>query len=96
MQEVAKVNDQIAIQYKNNPEAIAKAVVQVKALGLSMDQAASASEKMLDFAGSLQNELEAELLTGKAINLEQARYYALMGDSAKAAEELMANIGGLE
>jgi|LakMenE18May11ns_1017448.scaffolds.fasta_scaffold9943394_3 hypothetical protein len=96
MQEVAKVNDQIAIQYKNNPEAIAKAVVQVKALGLSMDQAASASEKMLDFAGSLQNELEAELLTGKAINLEQARYYALMGDTANAAKELMNNVGGIE
>jgi hypothetical protein len=96
MQEVAKVSDQIAIQYKNNPEAIAKAVVQVKALGLSMDQAASASEKMLDFAGSLQNELEAELLTGKAINLEQARYYALMGETANAASELMANVGGIE
>jgi hypothetical protein len=96
MQEVAKVNDQIAIQYRNNPEAIAKAVVQVKALGLSMDQAASASEKMLDFAGSLQNELEAELLTGKAINLEQARYYALMGDTANAAKELMNNVGGIE
>jgi hypothetical protein len=63
---------------------------------MNLEQAANSSNKLLNFSDSLAKELEAELLTGKAINLEQARYYALMGDSAKAAEELMANIGGLE
>jgi hypothetical protein len=94
--DVAKVNGQLASQYKNNPELIAQAVVKVQQLGMNLEQAATSSNKLLNFSDSLAKELEAELLTGKAINLEQARYYALMGDSAKAAEELMANIGGLE
>ena len=94
--DVAKVNGQLASQYKNNPELIAQAVVKVQQLGMNLEQAANSSNKLLNFSDSLAKELEAELLTGKAINLEQARYYALMGDSAKAAEELMANIGGLE
>jgi hypothetical protein len=94
--DVAKVSGQLASQYKNNPELIAQAVVKVQQLGMNLEQAATSSNKLLNFSDSLAKELEAELLTGKAINLEQARYYALMGDSAKAAEELMANIGGLE
>jgi hypothetical protein len=94
--DVAKVSGQLASQYKNNPELIAQAVVKVQQLGMNLEQAANSSNKLLNFSDSLAKELEAELLTGKAINLEQARYYALMGDSAKAAEELMANIGGLE
>lgn len=94
--DVAKVSGQLASQYKNNPELIAQAVVKVQQLGMNLEQAATSSNKLLNFSDSLAKELEAELLTGKAINLEQARYYALMGDSAKAAEELMANVGGLE
>lgn len=96
LNDVAKVSGQIAAQYKNNPEELAKAVVQAQALGLSLEQTANMANKLVDdFAGSLGAELEAELLTGKALNLEQARYLALMGDSAGAAKELMDNVGGI-
>ena len=93
--DVAKVSGQLAIQYKNNPELLAKAVVQVQKLGLNFEQAAGMANKLLDFQSSIENELEAELLTGKALNLEQARYLSLTGDSAGAAEELMNQIGGI-
>jgi hypothetical protein len=39
--------------------------------------------------------MEAELLTGKQLNLENARYLALQGKSAEAAAELMSNVGSL-
>jgi len=93
--EVAKVSGQLAVQYKNNPELLAKAVIQAKELGLTLEQTAKMGDKLLDFPGSIESELKAELLTGKALNLEQARYLALMGDSAGAAKELMNNVGGL-
>lgn len=94
--EVANISSQLSSQYKNNPEEIAKAVAQAQKLGLTLEQAAKMSDTLVDnFAGSLSNELEAELLTGKQINLEQARYLALMGDSAGAAREMMNNIGGI-
>ena len=95
--DVAKVGGQLAAQYKNNPALLAEAVTQAQLLGLTLEQTAKMGSSLVDdFAGSLSKELEAELLTGKALNLEQARYYALMGDSAKAAKELMDNVGGIE
>lgn len=95
--DVAKVGGQLAAQYKNNPTLLAQAVTQAQLLGLTLEQTAKMGSSLVDdFAGSLGKELEAELLTGKALNLEQARYYALMGDSAKAAKELMDNVGGIE
>ena len=95
--DVSKVSGQLAVQYKNNPELIAQAVTQAHLLGLELQQTAKMGSSLVDdFAGSLGRELEAELLTGKRLNLEQARYYALMGDSAKAAKELMDNVGGIE
>jgi hypothetical protein len=93
--DVGKVSGQLSAQYKNNPELLAKAVVQAKELGLTLEQTARMGDKLLDFPGSIESELKAELLTGKALNLEQARYLTLMGDSAGAAKELMNNVGGL-
>ena len=92
---VAKIEGSLAVNYKNNPKLIAQAVVQAKALGLSLEQAAKASSSLLDFESSISNELEAELLTGKQFNLEKARSLALDGKSAEAAREMLKNIGGM-
>lgn len=93
--EVANIQGQLAANYKNSPGLIAKAVVEVRKLGLSLEQAANASKKLLDFQSSIELELEAELLTGKELNLERARALALQGDSAGAAAELAKNFGSL-
>jgi hypothetical protein len=93
--EVAKVSGQLSANYKNDPTLIAKAVVQANKLGLTLTQAAEASSKLLDFESSIQNELEAELLTGKNLNLEKARLLALNGDAAGAAAEMLAQVGSL-
>jgi hypothetical protein len=95
LQDVVKVSGQLAVQYQNNPELIAKAVVQTKALGLELQQTSKMADSLLNFENSISNELKAELLTGKALNLEKARELALRGDSAAAAKELMDNVGGL-
>jgi hypothetical protein len=92
--EVAKVSGQLRLQYQNNPGLIAQAVVQTQKLGVSLEQAKKMAEGLLDFESSIANELEAELLTGKDLNLEQARLLALNGDSAGAAAEMLKNIKG--
>ena len=91
--EVAKVSGQLRLQYQNNPALIAAAVVQTQKLGISLDQAAKASRSLLDFESSISNELEAELLTGKDLNLEKARLLALNGKSAEAAAEMLKQVG---
>lgn len=93
LQEVLKTNGQLAAQYKNNPKEIGKAVVQAQKLGLTLKQTQDISRNLLNFEESISAELEAELLTGEDLNLERARYLALMGDSAGAATELMKNLG---
>jgi len=93
VQDVAKVSGQLRLQYANNPALIAKAVVETKKLGINMEIAANAAKGLLDFESSIENELSAELLTGKALNLERARGLALNGDSVGAAKEMLAQVG---
>ena len=95
IEQVAKVEGQLAVQYKNNPSLIAQAVVQAQRFGLSLEQAKKSSDSLLDFETSIDSQLEAQLLTDKALNFEHARELALMGDSAGAAADLMQQIGGI-
>jgi len=88
-----KVSGQIRAQLGSNPEAIARAVTQAKALGFELDQIASAGKALLDFESSISAELEAELLTGKQLNLEKARLAALTGDYETLTAEIAANVG---
>ena len=91
--EASKVSGQLAAQLGNNPELIGRAVVSAKALGMTLEQVAKAGSTLLDFGSSISSELEAELLTGKQINLERARAAALVGDQITLAEELAKNMG---
>ena len=91
--EVAKVSGQLRLQYQNNPELIAKAVIQTQKLGISFETAKNMANKLLDFENSISSELEAELLTGKQLNLEEARLLALQGKSAEAAALIAEQVG---
>lgn len=95
MQEVLKINGQLAAQYKNNPALLEKAVVQVQKLGINLEQAKKMASGLLNFEDSIAAELEAELLTGQELNLEKARALALQGKSAEAAAEMLKQTGGL-
>ena len=91
--EAVKVTGQLAANLGYNPERISKAIVQAKALGMTLDQVAKSGESLLNFESSIENELKSELLTGKEMNLERARAAALQGDQITLAEELAKNIG---
>ena len=88
-----KVSGQLRAQLGGSAEAIAEAVTTAKALGMELDQLAAAGKQLLDFESSISNELEAELLTGRQLNLERARLLALNGDLTGLAEELNTQIG---
>ena len=91
--ESLKVSGQLAANLGYNPERIAKAVVQAKSFGMTLEQVAKSGEALLNWESSIESELKAELITGKQINLERARAAALVGDQAALAEELASNIG---
>lgn len=91
--EALKVSGRLAANLGYNPERIAKAVVQAKALGMTLEQVAKAGDSLLDWESSIEKELKAELLTGRELNLERARAAALAGDQVALAEELAKNVG---
>jgi hypothetical protein len=76
-----------------NTKEMAKQVFQAKMLGVSQSQLASIGDSLLDFESSIAAEMEAELLTGKQLNLEGARAAALKGDQAALAAELRKEVG---
>ena len=85
---VAKASAATTVSLGMQPGRIAAAVVQAKALGLELEQVTGIAESLLNFESSISNELEAELLTGRALNLEQARYLALTNDVEGVAKEI--------
>ena len=93
MEEVGKTQGQLRAQLGGSTMAIAEAVTQAKLLGFELKNVAAAGKQLLNFEESISNELEAELLTGKQLNLEQARLAALTGDQVTLAKELARNVG---
>ncbi len=91
--EVAKATGQLGAQYGYNTKALAEAVVQSQKLGLSLKESAQIASQLLNFESSIEAELEAELLTGKSLNLERARALALQGKSAEAVTEIAKQVG---
>ena len=79
-----------------NTKEMANQVVQAKLLGASMEQLNSIGNSLLDFENSIGAEMEAELLTGKQLNLEKARMAALTGDTATLAKEVKEQMGSAE
>lgn len=90
---ISKVSKATLLTLRNQPRALARTLMTSKKLALSFAEMESIASSLLDFEGSIQNELEAELLTGKNLNLENARQLALKGDIAGAAAEVAKQVG---
>lgn len=86
--DIAKTSKLIQINFKDNLGGLVKTTLEAKKLGLSLDQVRKIGDSLLDFEQSISSELEAELLTGKDLNLERARAYALNHDIAGLTQEM--------
>ena len=95
MKEIASTSAETQGYFGFSVEALAKGVLQVRKFGLNLDKAASVAKGLLNFEESISSELELELFTGKAFNLERARMLALTGDVAGATEDVMKQMQGL-
>ena len=93
LDEAGKINGQIAAQLDGNVTKIASAITVAKQFGMTLEGVAAAGAQLLNFETSISNELEAELLLGKQINLERARLAALTGDYETLTREINKNIG---
>ena len=95
LRDVAKASDGIKASLGGNPVAIAKAASAARRLGMELSQVDSIASSLMDFESSIEAELEAQLLTGKNINMSKARELALNNDLAGLGKELFKNSASL-
>jgi hypothetical protein len=86
--EIGKTSKLIQLNFRGNTAELTKGVLESKKLGLTLDQVSKIGSSLLNFEQSIASELEAELLTGKDINLEEARRYALNNDLVGLTKEI--------
>jgi len=91
--DIGKLSKATTLSLGKNPKEIAKAVATAKSLGMEISNIEGMADSLLDFESSIENELSAELLLGKDINLEKARTAALNNDIAGLAREISKEIG---
>jgi len=88
LRDVANVSEGIAVSYAGFPDKLAEAATAARGLGMNLEQVDKIAGSLLQFESSIASEMEAELLTGRSLNLEKARELALNNDLAGVAKEL--------
>ena len=69
-------------------EGLAEAAVAANQMGLNLTKVMKVAGELLDFESSITKEFEAQVLTGRALNLEAARQAALSGDNESLMREI--------
>ena len=93
LEDIGKLNKATLLTLEGQGHKLGSAVAETRRLGLNFQLLEGSAQSLLNFESSISNELEAELITGKEINLERARLAALTGDQVTLAKELSAQFG---
>lgn len=93
MKDLAESGEEVAKYFSGMPDAAMKAAVELKAMGLNLKTASKMAEGLLDIEASLKAETKAQIMLGKAINLDDARRLAAQGDLVGAAKAATKEIG---
>jgi hypothetical protein len=95
LDDISKLSKATLASYAGMPNKLGEAVATAKSLGMTMEQLDKTASHLLQFEDSIGAELEAELLTGKNINLERARLAALNNDQVTLAKEIRKQYGDI-
>jgi len=96
LKDVGNANSAILLTIKGQGKSLGDAGIAARKFGLDLNKVDSIASSLLDFEQSISSELEAELLTGKDLNLERARAFALNGNIEGLTAEITKNVGNAE
>lgn len=88
LEDISNVSKDTLATFASQPGKLAEAAYEARKLGLDLEKLKGTQNSLLDIESSIASEFEAEVLTGKQLNLERARYFALTNDYAGLAKEL--------
>jgi hypothetical protein len=85
---ISKTSKGILATFAAQPKKLIEAAFAAKKVGLELNEIKGIQDSLLNIESSIASEFEAEVLTGKQLNLERARYYALTNNIAGLSQEL--------
>lgn len=88
-----KTSKATLLQLRGQGQSLAEAAFEAKKLGLELQQIEGVADSLLNIESSIAAEFEAEVMLGRQLNLERARYYALTNDIAGLANEMKKEAG---
>ena len=89
MHDVANASDDVLTSIGSSPVKLMRASVAARALGLELNKVGSQQKRLLDYTGSITDELEASALLGRNITFMKARQLAFEGKSKESMEETL-------
>jgi len=93
MEDLANSAETLAKYSDGTAEGMARAAVHAAKLGLNLNKVGSVADNLLDLETSIAAEFEAEVLTGKDLNLDRARQLALNNDLEGVMNEIVNQVG---
>jgi hypothetical protein len=90
LKDIAATSSAIKINFIGSDQALAKAAATARTMGTDLNKLDKIAGSFLNFEQSIRSQMEAELITGREMNLERARYYALTNDTNGLMSELAA------
>ena len=94
--DIAKASEETLASFAGQPQKLTQAAAAARRLGLELSQVETIADSLLNFETSIENELQAQLITGQNINLAKARELALSNDIAGVGEEIFNNTVDVE
>lgn len=88
LKDISKVSSNIKINFLGNDKALATAAARARGMGIELNKVNDIASSLLDFESSIKAQFEAQVLTGKELNLDRERYYALTNQTDKLLESL--------
>lgn len=94
-QDLVENADLVATYFAGMPDQAAKAAIEVRKVGMSLKQAGSIAQKMLDLEGFMTDMYELYAMTGRGIDFSEAFDLGLTGDIQGMAKSMVKEIGTL-
>ena len=88
MSDIGTASKAMVLTLGKSPKALMNAAAQARKLGTNLGGVEKIADSLLDFESSIEKEMEAQLITGKQLNLSTAREAAMRGDMATVAKEV--------
>lgn len=95
-QDLLESADVVATYFAGMPEEAAKAAVEVRRMGMSLKQAGSIAQKMLNLEGFMTDMYELYAMTGTNLDFSQAFEKGLQGDIKGMTKSIVDEIGSLQ